>query len=177
MAFTRWQAAEQGVMPVAMAFRAVPLVAMTPLIALVFGRDILGVTVISGIVTFFPTLINVSVALRLVPASSIDVMRAYGAGPGLTLRKVQLPSALPALFASIRIAAPLALVGALLAEWLLTGKGLGYLMLTAQYGYDYDLMWAAAAITTFSAIVLYGLVASVEQVVLTRFSNDPDSGR
>ena len=171
--FNRWRAVEQAIMPIAMSFRAVPLVAMTPLIALIFHRGLLGVTVIAGIVTFFPTLINVSLALRAVPAPSIDLMRAYGASPGTTLRKVQLPSALPSLFASIRIAAPLALVGALLAEWLVTGQGLGYLMLTSQFGSDYDTMWTAAAITTFTAVLLYGLVSSVEQVVLTRFSDDP----
>lgn len=173
MAFNRWRAAEQAVMPIAMAFRAVPLVAMTPLIALIFHRGLVGVTVIAGIVTFFPTLINVSLALRSVPAPSIDLMRAYGASPGTTLWKVQLPSSLPALFASIRIAAPLALVGALLAEWLVTGKGLGYLMLTSQFASNYDLMWTAAAITTFTAVVLYGVISSIEQVVLNRYSDLP----
>ena len=171
--FNRWRAVESSVMPIAMAFRAVPLIAMTPVITLIFDRGLLCITVISGIVTFFPTLINVSNALRMVPAPSIDVMRAYGASKGTTLRKVQLPSALPSLFASIRIAAPLALVGALLAEYLATGKGLGYLMLEAQFGSDYDMVWAGAAVTTFTAVFLYGLVASLEQVVLTRFSDDP----
>ena len=77
---------------------------------------------------------NVTLALRAVPRESLDLMRAYGASRRTTLRKVQFPSALPALFASLRIAAPLALIGALLAEWLATGKGLGYLML--QRGLD-----------------------------------------
>ena len=90
------------------------------------------VTVIAGIVTFFPTLVNVTLALRATPQASIDLFRAYGAGPLKTMRKVQLPNALPAIFASLRIAAPLALVGALLAEWLATGHGLGYLMLQSS---------------------------------------------
>ena len=107
--------AEQTFMPVAMTLRSVPLVAMTPLIALIFGRGLMCVTVIAGIVTFFPTLVNVTLALRSTPQASIDLFRAYGAGPVKTLRKVQLPNALPAIFASLRIAAPLALIGALLA--------------------------------------------------------------
>lgn len=173
MAFNRWPVVEQGSMPVAMALRSVPLVAMTPLITLIFGRDILGVTVIAGIITFFPTLVNVSLALRSVTPSSIDLMRAYGASPGRTLRMVQLPSSLPALFASIRIAAPLALVGAYLAEYLSTGKGLGYLMLTASFGSDYDQMWAAVAIITFGAVILYQVISAIEQVVLARFAAEP----
>jgi len=88
---------EQAVMPLAMTLRTTPLVAMAPLIALVFGRGLMAVTVIAGIVTFFPTLVNVTLALRAVPPESLDLMRAYGATSTTTLRKVQFPSALPAL--------------------------------------------------------------------------------
>ena len=77
LAFALWRARTDG-LPIAMALRAVPLVAMTPLIALVFGRGLLSVTVIAGIVTFFPVLVNVSLALRAVPASALDLMHAYG---------------------------------------------------------------------------------------------------
>jgi len=168
--FNLWRSVESAFMPIAMALRSVPLVAMTPLICLIFGRGLLAVTVIAGIVTFFPTLVNVSLALRSVPASSIDLMRANGASPATTLRKVQLPAALPALFASARIAAPLALVGALLAEWLSTGDGLGYLMLQSVSTFETDQMWAAVTIVTFASVVLYGIISAVEQVVLTRYA-------
>jgi len=173
--FNRYPVFEQGSMPVAMALRSVPLVAMTPLIILIFDRGLLGVTVISGIVTFFPTLVNVALALRSVPASSVDLMTAYGASKGRTLVRVQLPYSLPALFASIRVAAPLAVIGAYLAEYLATGKGLGYLMLQANFASDYDQMWAAVAIITFGAVLLYQVIAAVEQVVLTRFAADPNA--
>ncbi len=173
--FSRWPVVEQGSMPVAMALRAVPLVAMTPLIIQIFGRDLAGVTVISGIVTFFPTLVNVTLALRAVPASSVDLMNAYGATRWRTLLRVQLPYSLPALFASIRIAAPLAVIGAYLAEYLATGQGLGYLMLTANFNSDYDQMWSAVAIITFGAVLLYQVIAAIEQVMLTRFAADPNA--
>lgn len=175
LAFNRWPVFEQGSMPVAMALRSVPLVAMTPLIILIFDRGLVGVTVISGIVTFFPTLVNVALALRSVPGSSVDLMNAYGASRWRTLVRVQLPYSLPALFASIRIAAPLAVIGAYLAEYLATGQGLGYLMLTANFASDYDQMWAAVAIITFGAVLLYQMIAAVEQVVLTRFAADPNA--
>ena len=73
-------------------------------------------------------------------------MHGYGASRITTLRKVQFPGALPALFASARIAAPLALIGALLAEWLATGQGVGYLMLTSSNQGDYDMMWASVVL-------------------------------
>jgi ABC-type nitrate/sulfonate/bicarbonate transport system permease component len=168
--FALWRAVRQTLLPLAMALRAVPLVAMTPLIALVFGRGIVGVTVIVSIVTFFPVLVNVTLALRAVPASSFDLMRAYGASPYASLRKVQLPAAVPALFASIRVAAPLALVGALLAEWLITGKGLGYLMLQSATTFKYDLMWTAVALVTVASILTYSVISAVEQLAMARYS-------
>jgi ABC-type nitrate/sulfonate/bicarbonate transport system permease component len=168
--FTLRRPVEQVLLPLAMMLRTVPLVAMTPLIALVFGRGVVAVTVIAGIVTFFPTLVNVSLALRSVPAESVDVLRAYGASPFTTLRKVRFPASLPSLFASLRIAAPLALIGALLAEWLATGTGLGYLMLQAVSMFQNDRLWAAVAIVTLASILVYNLIAAVERVVLARYA-------
>jgi len=171
--FNLRRSVEQTVMPLAMVLRSVPLVAMTPLITLVFGRGLMGVTVIAGIVTFFPTLVNVTLALRATPQASIDLFRAYGSGPIKTLRKVQLPNALPAIFASLRVAAPLALVGALLAEWLATGRGLGYLMLQAGSLSNYNLLWTAAALATAFSMILYTAISGIEKLVLARFADTP----
>ncbi len=169
LGFHLWRLASQAFMPVAMTLRSVPLVAMTPLIVGVFGRNLLAVTVIAGIVTFFPTLVNVTLALNGAPREAIDMCRAYGATPRTTLVKVQVPTALPALFASLRIAAPLALVGALLAEWLATGSGLGYTMLTAGAQSDYPAVWARVVVATVLALALYFVVGAVERTVLARF--------
>jgi len=175
LAFALWRGVEQTLLPIAMALRAVPLVAMTPLIALIFGRGLLAVTVIAGIVTFFPVLVNVSLALRAVPPASLDLMRAYGASPYATLLRVQFPGALPALFAAMRVAAPLALVGALLAEWLATGKGLGYLMLAAVTTFELDRLWTGVTIVTVASILLYTLISVMEQLTLSRYA--PDQAR
>ena len=161
---------EQAVMPVAMILRTVPLVAMVPLIALVFGRGFWAVAVIAGIVTFFPTLVNVTLALRAIPQESFDLMHGYGASRIVTLRKVQFPGAMPALFASARIAAPLALTGALLAEWLATGQGAGYLMLTSSNQGNYNMMWASVVLVVVAAVILYSLISGVETLVLARYA-------
>ena len=96
-------------------------------------------------------------------------MLAYGGGTSQVLRKVALPAALPSLFASARIAAPAALLGALLAEWLATGKGLGALMLNSTTTSAYDTLWAAVVIITIVSIAVYGVIALVESAVLARF--------
>jgi ABC-type nitrate/sulfonate/bicarbonate transport system permease component len=170
VAFTLWRGVEQTLMPIAMVLRSVPLVAMTPLIVVIFGRDLLAVTVITGIVTFFATLVNVSLALRSTPREAIDLCHAYGASPFQTLRKVQLPVALPALFASLRIAAPLALVGALLAEGLATGDGLGWLMAESRVSFQIEQLWAAVFLVTAYSVALYTLIGAIERLVLTRFA-------
>ncbi len=170
IAFNLSRPVERTLMPIAMVLRSVPLVAMTPLIVLIFGRDLTTITVIAGIVTFFPTLVNVTLALRWAPRDSIDLCRAYGASSAKTLWKVQVPSALPALMASLRIAAPLALVGALLAEWLATGKGLGYRILEVGALSDYNGLWARVVLVTLYSFALYRIIGGVERLVLRRFA-------
>jgi ABC-type nitrate/sulfonate/bicarbonate transport system permease component len=169
MLFNLFQAMRRTFMPVAMVLRSVPLVAMTPLIVLIFGRGLTAVTVITGIVTFFPTLVNVTLALQATPRDSIDLMRAYGASPVKTLVKVQIPTALPALFSSLRVAAPLALVGALISEWLATGKGLGSSILQAGSFNDFNAVWSRVAVVTIYSMLLYNIIGGIETVVLRRF--------
>lgn len=169
-AIVLWPAFEQTFMPVAVALRAVPLVAMTPLIALVFGRGLAGVMVIAGIVTFFPTLVNVVFGLRSAPRQSLDLFAAYGARRLTTLIKVQFPFAMPSLFASARISAPGALLGALLAEWLATGQGLGNLMLLSTEDSRFGTVWASVVLITVVSAAIYALVSLVEAPVLTRYA-------
>lgn len=158
---------EQTLMPIAITLRSVPLVAMTPLIALLFGRGFFGVTVVVGLVTFFPTLVNVVVGLRSAPSLACDVVKAAGGGPLMTMRKVRLLYALPAFFASARIAAPAAIGGATLAEWLATGKGLGSLLVVSYSGSDFNTLWAGAVLIVAVSVALYGAVSVLEGIVLS----------
>jgi ABC-type nitrate/sulfonate/bicarbonate transport system permease component len=114
-----------------------------------------------------------TVALRGTPRESLDLCRAYGASASDTLWKVQIPTALPSVFASLRIAAPLSLVGALLAEWLATGQGLGYGLLNASAESDYNGLWARVVIITVYSTVLYQLVGIAESLVMKRFGPPP----
>jgi ABC-type nitrate/sulfonate/bicarbonate transport system permease component len=173
-AFVTRRTLEQTFMPVALVMRSVPLVAMAPLITLMFGRDILSVTVIGGIVCFFPALVNVMYGLRATPASTLDLMASYGASGTTTLRKVQFPSAMPSLFASLRINVPGAIIGALLAEWLATGKGSGNEMLTVVNTFDYGELWSAVVLVTLVSILAFSVVSAIEAAVLSRYA--PETG-
>jgi ABC-type nitrate/sulfonate/bicarbonate transport system permease component len=175
--FVLYRPVEQSFLPLAMLLRSVPLVAMTPLITLIFGRGLLGVTVIAGIVVFFPSLVNLVFGLRSTPAAAADLVTAYGGSPLTVLRKVALPSALPALFVSARIAVPSATIGALLAEWLATGKGLGYYMQRAQQTFDYGGVWSSVIVITAVSVAIYAVVGIVETVVLARYGPAPVRGK
>lgn len=161
---------ERVVMPLAIWLRSVPLVAMTPLIALVFGRGLACALVMAGLVTLFPSLVNLVEGLRAAPAASLELVQGFGAGRTASLAKVRVPYALPSLFASARVAAPLAILGALLAEWLATGEGIGNYMVTAQGTARYTAVWASVAVVTVASVALYGVAAAVECAVTRRFT-------
>lgn len=156
-------------MGVVLALRTVPMVAMAPLIVLVAGRGIGSVAVIGGLVTFFPTLVTVLLALERVPRDSADLMAAYAASRWRTFRLVQAPVALSGLLSSLRIAAPLAFTGALLAEWLATGDGLGYDMILSMTSARYDLLWTEVVIVTLLSFAVYAGVGLLEKLAARRY--------
>lgn len=169
VAFVLFRSVEQAFMPVAMLLRSVPLVAMTPLITLVFGRGMTGVSVIAGIVVFFPALVTVAFGLRSVNPQARDLIEAYGGSRTTVLRKVAFPSALPSLFAAMRISVPGALIGALVAEWLATGKGVGGEILRDIGAFGYDHLWASIVSLTAVSVLLYTVLGAIEQLALSRF--------
>ena len=91
----QWPVVEQALMPVSMVLRSVPIVAAMPLLALVFGRGLLAVTVLVTVMTFFPTPVNLLVAMRNTPQSVIDLFVAAGAGREMQIRKLMTPTACP----------------------------------------------------------------------------------
>lgn len=167
--FVLLPAVEFAIMPLAMMMRSVPLVALAPIIILIFGRGLLTIAVLGGLVVFFPALVNLTMGLRSTPAQMTDLVSVYGGGAGTTLRKVRVPAALPALFSSVRIAIPAAIGGALLAEWLATGDGLGYGIVSAIGRSDNTFVWACVVATALSSLVLYGAASLVEQGVRRRW--------
>ena len=168
-----WSAVNWVVTPSAVAMRSIPIIAMTPLIALIFGRDLMAVTVIVGLVTFFPTFVALTTAMREAPGQACDLIVAYGGSAVRELVGVRLPFALPSLFAACKIALPAALSGALLAEWLATGRGLGSLMLRATASSRFSLVWSGSTIIVAASVFAYGLVGMVESLVGRRLGTTP----
>jgi ABC-type nitrate/sulfonate/bicarbonate transport system permease component len=163
---------ERAVMPFAVVLRSIPLVALTPLIVLIFGRGLLGVTVLVTLVTFFPTLVTVIMGLRAAPDGALDVIRASGGSAFSAARRVRLLYAIPAITASARVAVPAAVAGATLAEWLATGNGLGQLLTLSSVQADYFTLWAGGVLLVCVVLVLYSVIGIVDKAVSARLGVD-----
>jgi len=167
--FVLSRAVEQTVIPPIMLARSIPLLVMTPLITLVFGINLIGVSAVVTAVVFFPALINLVYGLRTVNPQHVDLVRAHGGGTWTVLRKVSIPGALPALFASARLSVPLAVTGAMIGEWLATGEGLGGSISRAAGAFDFNQMWASAVTISVVTMTAYTIVSVVEAIVTRRF--------
>jgi ABC-type nitrate/sulfonate/bicarbonate transport system permease component len=159
---------ESALLPIVLLLQSVPLIAIAPILVLIFGRSTATVAVMGGLVVLFPALVNITFGLRSAPRTAIDLVTVYGASRWQSLRKVAVPAALPALFAAIRISAPGAITGALIAEWLATGKGIGYAIVAAVGESQIGAVWALAVLVTLATLLIYQLLGVVESAVLAR---------
>ncbi|CAN5335948.1 hypothetical protein BH09ACT6_BH09ACT6_08150 [soil metagenome] len=156
-------------MPTATILRSIPVIVITPLITLIFGLGIGGVTAIVTLVVFLPALANVLYGLRAAQAQHGDLVRAYGGSGGDLLWKVAVPGALPSVMASARISIPAAVTGAMIGEWLATGEGLGGFISRSAGSFGYDAMWAAAVLITGFTMLAYTVVSILDSLVQRRF--------
>ncbi|MEZ5668702.1 MAG: ABC transporter permease subunit [Alphaproteobacteria bacterium] len=165
---TVWRPLGRALLPVALVSQTMPLVALTPLIVLLFGRTVTATLVVTVSVTFFPAFVTLAQGLAQVPRSALDVLAAYGASPLKQLRYVSVPAALPHLMAAARLGAPRALLGVMIAEWLATGYGIGNLINQSRGMLDYGMIWSVAVVAVLVSIGFYQLVAAAETRLLAR---------
>ncbi len=163
---------EAATMPVVMILRTVPLVALAPVITLLFGNGFWCVAVMSGIVVLFPALVTISFGLRSVTPQMHDVVSVYGGSTWDVLRRVAFPTALPSIFAAIRISVPGAITGALIAEYFTTTDSVGKAVNTSLALYQYDQLWSLIVVVTLVSVLGYSLAQLAENVVLARYGKD-----
>jgi ABC-type nitrate/sulfonate/bicarbonate transport system permease component len=157
-------------MPTALALQCVPLIAFVPVITVLLGRGTLGVAAIGAVVVGAPSLIMVMSSLDRTSAQALDVVRSGGGNGFQAARFVRLPAALPGIFGAARIGAPLAIMAALIMEWLAVGGGLGSYMTRAGASFDYGGVWSAVVVMTITSIVFYAIASAAERWALGRFS-------
>lgn len=158
----------QLVMPFAMVFQSVPTVAFAPLLAIAFGRGPLIIVLVTVLVTFFPAFVAISTGLASAPEVPGLVLKSAAASRLTMLRLYVVPQAVPYLLAAARLVIPLAILGVVLAEQLITGTGLGNLMSNAVGYQDFPMMWCITVVMIAISVISYLAVETFERWYLAR---------
>jgi len=156
----------------AIILHAIPLIALTPLLVIWLGAGFETRAIIAAIACFFPILIGSIQGFRAIDAGAQELMHLLGANPWQRFRLLALPSALPYLFASMKIAAPAAVLGTIIAEWAGADRGLGILMLHALFAYQPPQVWIGIIACCVVAILAYFTVAALERLVVRGHAGD-----
>jgi NitT/TauT family transport system permease protein len=149
--------------PMLVAFNSIPKVAVVPLIVIWTGIGTIPAIVTAFFISFFPIVVNVAAGLASVEPEIKDVLRVLGASKLEVLRKVSLPRALPYLFASLKVAIPLAFIGSVVSETIASNFGIGYLILSASSRFQVALIFAAVIVIAILSIVMFVLCVQAEK--------------
>src|SRR5215471_5140864 len=172
--FAQSKAIEAALYPYAVILQVTPVVAIAPLILIWVGfeRIELALVIIAFIVAFFPILSNTTLGLRSSDHNLIDLMRLYGASRWQILRRVQLPSALPLLLGAMKISGGLALIGAVVAEFVAgsgTATGLAWTITLATRELHIATAFAALALLSLLGIAIFFALTALEWALLHRW--------
>ena len=148
--------------PIIVAFQSTPIVAYAPLLVIWFGSGPTSKIVTTAVIVFFPSLVNTVVAIRAVSTNLRDLMKSLHATRWQTFRHLEFPAALPVVLAGLKTSATLAVIGAVVGEFVTQGSGLGYLVTSARNQYDTPLVVVTVLTMTAIALSLYGFVVLLE---------------
>lgn len=160
----------ETLMPLALLLQSMPLVALTPLIVLLFGRDLLTTVAVTLSVTFFAAFVTLAQGLAQTPRAAQELLAVYGASRLQILWFAALPGCLPQICMAARLVTPRALLGVMTAEWLATGRGLGNLLNESRGELDYGMIWTVAAVSAAVSIAFYLLIQALEQRIRARMA-------
>jgi NitT/TauT family transport system permease protein len=157
---------ERILAPYIVASQSIPTVAIAPLLVIWLGPGLLSKILISALIVFFPVLVNTIVGIRSVPAELYDLLKSLQATPWQRIRLLEIPAAMPVFLGGLRIGATLAVIGAVVGEFVGSDKGLGFLINVGRGLYDTALVFVAVFTLVALAMMLYGLVVLLENKVL-----------
>jgi NitT/TauT family transport system permease protein len=153
-----------------------PKVAVAPLFLVWFGFGLLPKVLIAFLIAFFPVVISTAVGLASIEPEKIYLARSMGFGATATFFKFRLPNALPAIFGGLKISITLAVVGAVVGEFVGGDAGLGYLLMVANGSMDTRLLFAGIVALTVLGVVLFLLVELAERLAIPRHIIAGDKG-
>jgi len=168
LVFTWSKALEAFFMPLLVSLNMIPKVALGPLIIVWFKYGILPNSIMAFSICVFPILLTTARGLRETEPELLDLVRSLKGSRWQLFSKIQLPGALPYIFAGMKVAAILAVAGAIVGEFLGSDKGLGYLMLQVQVTLDTPAMFMAVIMITLIGMLLYGMVLALERWLVVK---------
>jgi len=165
-AMGRKRSLERLLSPFIVAFQAIPTIIVAPLLIIWFGYGPSSKAIVATLISIFPVMVSTMVGVREVDRTYREVFQTIGASSWGVFSKLEFPGALPVILGGLRLTVSLALIGAVVAEFVLGGGGLGHLAQTEQRNFNYANSFAAVVVTVLLGIGLYGLVAWLESYVL-----------
>jgi putative hydroxymethylpyrimidine transport system permease protein len=163
--------------PLVIGSQAVPVPIVAPLLILVLGFGLAPKVLLVALVCFFPVTINLYDGLRAVDPEARKLLRSLDATPWQRLRHLEAPSALPATFTGVKIAAAVAVIGSVFAEWAGSDRGLGHTLLIANGQLETARAFAATFLLFALAVALYGAFALLERRVVDWIPRTSEGGR
>ena len=157
---------ERALYPLALLVKVTPVVAIAPLFVIWFGFGAFPKILIAAIITFFPMLVNTVIGLRHVDRTALDFFNSLGASRWEIFTKLRIPSSMPYVFAAVRIAVPLSIIGAVVGEWFTGDRGLGSVIIIAHNNIDTPTLFAAIVVLAVIGVSATTLAAFVERRVL-----------
>jgi NitT/TauT family transport system permease protein len=165
--FVHWKPAERALMPVAVFVRTIPIVAVAPVLVILLGTGYGPKIVIAALISFFPTLVNMVRGLESVDKQSLELLRVLSATRREVFWKVRVFASLPYLFSSLKISATSSVIGAIVAEWIGSQQGLGYLIIQATYNFNTPLLYATMTVASVMAVVFFAAIGICERLIVT----------
>ena len=171
----RFTLAEKLIMPIFVGLQSVPKIAIAPLILVWVGAGVGSKMLIVASIAFFPIVINTMVGFKEVDPGLADVFRSVSANERQLFLKLRLPYAMPYIFAGLRIATTLAVLGAIVAEWLAASNGLGYLVLSGSFNFNTARSFVAIIALALIGTGFFTLMSWIERLVSWKRLSNNDS--
>lgn len=168
LVFTWSRSLERFFLPLLVSLNMIPKVALGPLIIVWFKYGVFPNSMMAFSICVFPILLTTARGLREIEPDLLDLVRALKGSRWQLFMKIQLPGSLPYIFSGMKVAAILAVAGAIVGEFLGSDKGLGYLMLQVQVTLDTPAMFMAVILITLIGVVLYGFVMALERLLVAK---------
>jgi NitT/TauT family transport system permease protein len=157
---------EKFVYPLLVTAQTIPKIALAPMLVIWFGFSSTPKLVITVLISFFPMVINTVAGLQAVPQEMLDLAKSSRASKWTTFRKIRWPFALPNVFAGLKIAITLAVIGAIVGEYVGGDKGLGFVLIIAAGRLEMDLVFAAVVILVAIGMTSFYTLSFIEQITI-----------